>query len=250
MKKLVLILCITLVVSAFTSCEGGKSTNGNGNVALKNTAQPNTNIVPPTAPPGAANPPTKGSPTATVIIEEFADYQCGACASLHPKMQEVYAKYGNKIKFIFRNFPLKVPAHDKAYEAAVATEAAAKQGKFWEMQNLLFTRQKDWSSSTDFKKVLEDYAKQIGLNYDQFTTDMAGLETKSRVDADLQRGNAIGVRSTPTVVLNNRIISFEEAQNIMPLIDAELAKSGSQQTQSATANTNSANTNSSANANK
>jgi protein-disulfide isomerase len=238
MKNIVFIICLALFASAFAACGGGKTGGTGTNTAQNKTAQ-KLDTVPPTASAGAVNPPTKGSPTATVVLEEFADYQCGACASLHPKMQEVYSKYGSRIKFIFRNFPLK--NHNKAYEAAVATEAAAKQGKFWEMQNLLFSKQRDWMNSTDFKKVLEDFAKQLDLNYDQFTTDTAGFETKSRVDADLQRGNSIGITSTPTIILNNRILTFEEAQNIMPLIDAELAKSGSQQTQSATTNSNSAN---------
>ncbi len=249
-KSLFLIICLTLVASALTAC-GGKSAN-NGNTPTNKPTQ-TSNIVSPTAPLGAANPAIKGSPTALVTLEEFADYQCPTCAAMHPKMNEVYAKYGNQIKFVFRNFPLKIPAHDKAYDAAVATEAAAIQGKFWEMHNLLFMNQKTWSTSTDFRKVLEEYAKQIGLNVDQFTTDMAGIATKARVDADLQRGNAIGIKSTPTLILNGRILAFEETDNINNLIDAELAKAKSQtnaQTANSTSNANSANKSNTANTEK
>lgn len=112
-----------------------KTNNGATNkpTANKTASTPvTTNLM------GAQPPNMLGSPNATVTVEEFADFQCPTCGMMHPKMKELTSIYGSRIKFIFRNYPLQIPAHDKAYEAAVAAEAAGLQGKFWDMQNLLF----------------------------------------------------------------------------------------------------------------
>jgi protein-disulfide isomerase len=232
MKNIILIFCLTLVAFALSAC------NPKTPEPPKNANKP---IDVSKAPEGATPAHEKGSPTATVVIEEFADYQCPQCAATYPKMNEIYSKYSSQIKFIYRNYPLKIPAHDKAYQASVATEAAGIQGKFWEMQGLLFTNQNVWTKATDFNKVLEDYAKQLNLNYDQFTTDMAGLAAKSRVDADIKRGDALGVKSTPTIILNGRMLAFEEHENLASLIDAELAKTKSNSQAANTSNTNASN---------
>ncbi|MCA1589697.1 MAG: DsbA family protein [Acidobacteria bacterium] len=84
------------------------------------------------APPGAQPANILGSATAQVTIEEFADFQCGSCAAAHPVLKEIQSVYGPRIKFVFRNFPLSIPGHDKAFDAAVAAEAAGIQGKFWQ----------------------------------------------------------------------------------------------------------------------
>ncbi|MGB7069603.1 MAG: thioredoxin domain-containing protein, partial [Pyrinomonadaceae bacterium] len=112
---------------------------GNANVPAAANAAKTPPAAPVNAPMGAQPPHLLGSPTASVTVEEFADFQCGGCAAIHPTLKEVQALYGSKIKLIFRNFPL--PMHDKSTDAAVASEAAGMQGKFWDMQNQLFTNQ-------------------------------------------------------------------------------------------------------------
>lgn len=195
------------------------------------------------APPGAQPPNMLGSPSATVMVEEFADFQCPTCAKMHPLSKEIISAYGSRIKFIFRNYPLAIPAHDKAYDAAVAAEAAGLQGKFWDMQNQLFTNQSSWSTSTDFRTVLAEYAQKIGLDVEKFKNDMAGMNAKSRVDADLARGRVVGIGSTPTFLINGKSVPFEQmdSTSMRSLIDAELAKAQSS-TQTAPANS-AANTN-------
>lgn len=175
---------------------------------------------------GAQPPNMLGSPNASVTIEEFADFQCGACASVHPKMKELTSIYGSRIKFIFRNYPLAIAAHDKAYNAAVAAEAAGLQGRFWDMQNLLFTNQQVWTANPDYRRIWEEYASRIGIDVERFKNDMAGLNAKSRVDADMQRGRALNVNSTPTIFINGVSIPFEQisVEGLRPLIDAELQK--------------------------
>lgn len=181
------------------------------------------------APPGAQPSHILGSQTATVTVEEFADYQCPACGDKYPVIKQINSLYNNRIKFIFRNFPL-AQAHPKAYDAAVAAEAAGMQNKFWDMQNLLFTKQAEWSVSTDHRKVFSDYAQQIGLDVPKFQADSLGLPAKQRIDNDLERARALKVGSTPTVFINGSPIAFNQmtVEGMRQIIDAELQKGASQ----------------------
>lgn len=201
------------------------NTANNSTANNNNTAKTTTTPAPVAAPVGAPlTTNVLGSPTASVTVEEFADYQCPACGSAYPTMKEIQSAYGDRIRFIFRNFPLAIPAHDKAYKAALAAEAAAMQGKFWAMQDLLFTNQQSWSPSSDFDAVLKDYANKLNLDVKQFESDMNGMATKSRVDADKARGQALGFSSTPTVYINGKMVPFADlnAPKLKQMIDAEL----------------------------
>lgn len=178
------------------------------------------------ASPGANPPNYLGAPNAAVTIEEFADFQCSTCAAIHPVVQEIRAAYGDRARIIFRQFPLSIPAHDKAYNAAVAAEAAGMQGKFWEMQNLLFSNQQGWGRSPNYRKLFEEYAQRIGLDVQKFSNDMIGIPAKNRVDADLQRGRSLGVNSTPTFYINGKPLSSQNmtVEGMRRVIDVELQK--------------------------
>lgn len=172
--------------------------------------------------PAGANPAwTKGPMNAPVVIEEFADFQCPTCASMHPRVQELLATYGNRVRVIYRQFPLQ--GHQWSYDAACATEAAGMQGKFWDMQNLIFTNQQAWSNSPDARRIFTDYAKTLGLDVQKFSDDMIGMAVKNRVDADLQRGRAIGVASTPSFYINNQPLG-NNLNGLRQVVDAELQK--------------------------
>jgi protein-disulfide isomerase len=202
-------------------------TSSNSNTVVKNTNATKPQVgIPPNAPAGANPPNQSGSPTATVTIEEFADFQCPQCANAHPIMNEIKAAYGSRIHFIFRDYPLNIPAHDKSYNAAVAAEAAGMQGKFWEMQNLLFTNQKMWTADPNYQNIWKDYASKIGLDVEKWQTDMAGLAPKMRVNADIDRGKAANVNSTPTIFINGNEIPFAQVSvsGLRQIIDGELAK--------------------------
>lgn len=182
--------------------------------------------------PGAQPPNALGAPTATVVIEEFADFQCPTCASVHTKMKEINSLYAGRIKFIYRNFPL-TQIHKNAYEAALASEAAGAQGKFWAMQDQLYTNQKEWSNSAEARKLFEGYAAKIGLDAAKFQTDMAALPTKTRVDNDMARGQALKLTGTPSVFINGNELAVEqmEVNTMRQYIDAELRKTSGGQTQ-------------------
>lgn len=190
-----------------------------------------------TAPAGATPPNMLGSPTATVTVEEFADYQCPTCAVQHPKMREITGLYGNRIKYIFRSFPL-TQIHKNAYEAAVAAEAAGLQGKFWAMQDQLFNNQQTWANSSEARKIFEEYAQKIGLDSGRFQSDVAGLPAKTRVNKDLERAAGAKVGGTPTIYINgNKLIPEQtEVGAMRQLIDAELQKASGQNAPTAPTN--------------
>ena len=219
-----LFIVLGLLAVAF-GCDGATNKTTNTNVAPNNARPANSSQMPTNAPVGATPPNMLGSPTASVTVEEFADFQCPTCASVHTIMKNVQAAYGSRIKFIYRNFPL-TQIHKNAYDAAVAAEAAGQQGKFWDMQNQIFANQAAWSNSTNVRPVFEGYAQNLGLDVEKFKTDMLSMTTKSRVDADMQRGRALNISSTPTIFINNIAVPFEQMNidSLKQIIDAELQK--------------------------
>ncbi len=212
----------------YTSSQSVPASNSTANTAATPIAA-RTPPVPVNAPPGAQPPNQSGSQTALVTLEEFADFQCGSCAAANPILNEIKSTYGSRIRFIFRNFPLSIPAHDKAFDAAVAAEASGMQGKFWEMQNLLFTNQKGWTDAGTYRDMWKGYAQKIGLDVAKWENDMAGMAAKSRVNADLERGRAMNVNSTPSLFINNTPVSFAEmkVETLKDLIDAQLKQAAS-----------------------
>ncbi|HQX54618.1 MAG TPA: thioredoxin domain-containing protein [Pyrinomonadaceae bacterium] len=223
---IVLLLAVGGGYYLFTSGKPGTPPKTNTNAAANATKTPG---IPVNAPLGAQPPNQAGSPTASVTVEEFADFQCGSCAAANPVMSEIKSSYGSRIRFIFRNYPLSIPAHDKSYDAAVTVEAAGMQGKFWEMQNQLFSNQQTWTSNPNYKQLWNEYAQKLGLDLVKLQADVAGIAAKGRVDADLQRGRGLNVNSTPTVYVNGISIPFNEmkVESLKRIIDAELEKAAS-----------------------
>lgn len=214
----------------YSSAKPGANTNSNRAANTANTAK--TSSIPTNAPVGAQPPNQAGSQNALVTLEEFADFQCPTCATVHPVMNEIKGIYGSRIRFIFRNFPLSIPEHDKSYNAAVAAEAAGLQSanKFWEMQNLLFTNQKLWTKNPDYKQMWKEYAQKIGLDVPKWENDMLGMGAKRRVDDDITRGKAIGINSTPTLYVNGISVpsSDMKVEPLKAMIDAELQRMAAQ----------------------
>jgi len=245
----ILIIGAVLVVAllgAWWLFSSAKSTsNANTPTTNTNANTTKTPINPANAPPGANPPNQSGSPTAQVTLEEFADFQCPQCAATHPVMNEIKAIYGTRIRFIYRDYPLDIPAHDKSYDASVAAEAAGMQGKFWDMQNLLFTNQRVWTADPNYKQIWKDYAQKIGLDIPKWENDIAGIAAKGRVDEDRKRGKGLSVNSTPTLFLNGVDVPFAQMNvaGLRPLIDAELQKTApqNQSANPATANTGNSN---------
>ena len=217
---------VLAVVGAYFFYNSSKPKTANSITPVNNSNTAKTPQTATNAPLGAQPPNMIGSPTATVTVEEFADFQCGACASVHPTMKELQSIYGSRIRFIFRNYPLMIPAHDKSYDAAVAAEAAGMQdrNKFWAMQDQLFTNQQTWTTNPNYREIWADYAQKIGLDVERFKNDMAGRVAKTRVDQDLARGRGLSVNSTPTVLVNGKGIPLDliKIDNLRQMIDSEI----------------------------
>ena len=152
---------------------------------------------------GAANSiHIHGPANAPVTIEEFGDFQCPPCANLSDPINKLERDYHSRLRVIYRHFPFAI--HQHAREAALASEAAGMQGRFWEMHDLLYREQSNWSNATDVLALFNTYAEMLGLNIDRFKKDMDSDKAKARVELDEQRGAALGLANTPTIFINNR----------------------------------------------
>lgn len=145
-----------------------------------------------------------------VTLIEYGDFECPACASYYPIIKQVKEELKDSLQFQFRNFPLD-NIHPNARAAHRAAEAAAKQGKFWEMHDKLYETQTSWNAqsgtnATQAIKIFEGYASLLGLKLEQFKTDFASQATNDIINADLSEGKKVGVDSTPTFILNGKKI--------------------------------------------
>jgi len=147
----------------------------------------------------------RGNPDAPITLEEFADYQCPPCRIIAAPLNQIEQDFKPNVRLIFYNFPF--PLHEHAREAACAAEAAGLQGKFWEMHDLIYHEQANWSKAPDTQAVFTSYAGTLGLNMERFKKDSLSPEIKERVDADQKKGASIGVQSTPTIFINNHAVA-------------------------------------------
>ena len=160
----------------------------------------------------------KGNKESKVIITEYSDFQCPACASYYELVKMINKEFGDKIAFVYRHFPLK-NIHANAEIAALSAEAAGRQNKFWEMHDMIFENQKNWEGEKNAKEIFIGYAEELGLNSEQFKNDLDSKELKDKVEADYQSGVKAGVNHTPTFFVNSKEIqnprSYEEFRNIV-----------------------------------
>jgi protein-disulfide isomerase len=149
-----------------------------------------------------------GSTNAKVNIVEYGDYQCPACAMVHPTLKRVIEEYKSNpdFNFAFLNFPLS--QHANARPSAYAAEAAAKQGKFWEMHDMIYDHQKDWENSKNASEIFERYAQELGLNVDQFKSDVGSSDVRAAVDNDLAAANRLRLNHTPSLFINGEGLDY------------------------------------------
>jgi protein-disulfide isomerase len=138
----------------------------------------------------------RGSINAPIVIVEYGDYECPYTGMAYPVVQDIMKQFGDKIYFVFRNFPLN-DIHPHAQHAAEAAEAAAAQDKFWQMHDYLFEHQK----ALDDHHLLE-YAQKVGLDIDKFKQEMSGHVYASLIYRSLKSGINSGVEGTPTFFIN------------------------------------------------
>ena len=135
-----------------------------------------------------------GPEDAPVTLVEYGDYECPYCGKAYPIVKEIQKRMGKRLRFVFRNFPLNT-LHEHAGVAAQAAEAAAAQGKFWEMHDILYENQNDLDD-------VQQYAIKVGLEIYQFEADLSGEKYAKRVRDDFRGGIRSGVNGTPTFFIN------------------------------------------------
>jgi protein-disulfide isomerase len=166
--------------------------------------------------------PSRGNPKAPVTIVEFSDFQCPFCVRARPTVKRVLEAYGDRVRFVFRHYPLDF--HPLAQKAGEAADCAGDQGRFWEMHDRLWGNPQKLEVSD-----LKAHAQALGLDTERFSSCLDSGRHAGRVERDLRAGQAYGVSGTPAFFVNGRPISgaqpFEAFQQV---IDDELARAATQ----------------------
>jgi protein-disulfide isomerase len=175
----------------------------------------------------AAGAPFKGPAKAPVTIVEFSDFHCPFCRRVLPTLAQLESKYGEKVKLVFRDFPIDNlhPGATKAHEAA---RCANEQGKFWAYHDKLFA-----SPPKSTPEIFKELAKEVGLDVTSFETCFDGGKYQADIKKDIEEGNRVGVTGTPAFFINGRLVSgAQPLEAFSRIIDDELARIGATQSAS------------------
>jgi protein-disulfide isomerase len=169
-----------------------------------------------------------GKADSKVVLTEFGDYQCPACGQWHPFVKNtVLPKYQDRIKFVFKNLPL-VNIHKNALVSAQAAEAAALQGKFWEMHNMLYETQSQWenNNSDQAKAKFESFARELGLDVDRWKRDFDSSQVRDTIKSDSALADKLQLPGTPSFLINGQIVDTKKGfEDLTNAIDKALAQS-------------------------
>jgi len=159
--------------------------------------------------------------SSTVTFVEFLDFECESCGAVYPYIEDLRAEFGDRVTFVMRYFPL--PGHVNSTNAAVAVEAASRQGMLIPMYQRLFEKQAEWGEQQVSRAdTFREYAGQLGLDLAQYDADVADPSTLERVEADFAAGLALGVQSTPTMFVNDVPLELRSIDDIRSAIVAAL----------------------------
>jgi protein-disulfide isomerase len=158
------------------------------------------------ATPGAQPLHIRGNPNAPVTLEEFGDFECPTCGLYASELKKIESDFGDKLRVIFREYPLYPTPHKHALIAAQAAEAAGLQNRFWEMHDKLYENQKPWSEANDVMPIFVQFAKEIGIDSDRFSRDLNGEAVATRIFQDGRRAHALGVTGTPSFFVNGKVL--------------------------------------------
>ncbi len=174
--------------------------------------------VPPLLNVGIAGGAVRGDPNAAVTVVEFTDFQCSACGAMYPVVEDVLKSYGNRVRFVIRNFPL-TQVHANAFHAAQAAEAAKAQGKFWEYIDFMFKNQTTLDTDS-----LKKYATQVGLDRKRFDAELESGKYEPVLRRDMEDGEMYGVEVTPTFFINGAILTDYSADGLRAAIEKAFAR--------------------------
>ena len=222
MRKEIKILALIGVVVIIAAIMGASYYRNSAQSERKSSATTNSQLVRPDS-------PTLGPADAPVTLVEFLDPECESCRAFSPIIKQMLKEYDGKLRFVVRYMPL----HPNSRLAASFTEAAGEQGKYWEMQEIMFRRQPEWgerhgqpaSAPQEPPAVLfERYAAEIGLDVERLRNSIAQNRFASKIERDLKDGQSLGVSKTPTFFVNGRQLMRFSREDLKSLIDEELEK--------------------------
>jgi predicted DsbA family dithiol-disulfide isomerase len=168
--------------------------------------------------------PVRGLAKAPVTIVEFSDFECPYCGALYPTLKDIEKNYADKVRIVFRQYPL-TSIHPNAEKAAEASLCANEQQKFWELHDAMFTDQHNLSVSA-----LKEKAVQLKLNTEQFNTCLESGKYVEAIRKDVAEGSKVGVTGTPAMFVNGRFLSGAQPYDeIVKIIDDELRRGAAKQ---------------------
>ena len=166
----------------------------------------------------------KGNQNAKTALVEYSDFQCPACAQMYPIVKQIGETFKDDLKIVYRHYPLS-QAHKNANTAARASEAAALQGKFWEMHDMLFNTQNEWAQIDNSEAFFVNLATSLGLDSEKFKADLNSRSAGKKISEDELGGVASEVQGTPTFFLNGeRIQNPRTMQEFENVIKAAMSK--------------------------
>lgn len=165
----------------------------------------------------------RGAQGAKVTVVEFGDFQCPACGAYEPLVRELLKNNADTMQLVFRHFPL-TQLHPNALLAAKASEAAGAQGKFWEMHDMLYDKQAEWSGALNARDFFMTYATNLSLDLTQFTQSIDSKEVEDKVLAEYKEGVKLGVQGTPTFFINGEKITNPQSIDAFDAVIKEAAK--------------------------
>lgn len=173
--------------------------------------------------------PTLGAEDAPVTLVEFLDPECEACAAFSPVVKKILKDYDGKVRLVVRYMTF----HPNSAKAATLTEAAGEQGKYWEMQELLFRKHPEWgerhgapttAQPQNIDALFEGYAKELGLDMQKVNAAIKENRYHDKLQRDMRDGQAVGVRKTPSFFVNGRMLMRFSESDLRGLIESELKK--------------------------
>jgi len=203
---LIFIIVIFLLIGGMVALIKEKKGGGGGEIALTRTLE-------------------RGNVDSPVTFGEYADFQCPACKSALPLIETLFDEYGDRVRFVFRHFPLR-SIHPNAQASSEAAEAAHMQGKFFEMHNMLYENQEAWSRERNPRDTFEKYAEEIGLDIEQFRTDVKSKQVRDNIQAEVAMGFRVGIGGTPTFYLGDKVLKAGTLLEFRAAIDTALVEAG------------------------
>ncbi len=165
----------------------------------------------------------RGNKNGTVTLVEYSDFQCPACRAAEPVVAELVQKYGDTIRVVYRHYPLNA-LHAHAEEAARAAEAAGRQGKFWEMHDMLFENQARWAAENNPETLFVTYAQQLALDTNKFLSDFDATEIRQKITAQQAGGDRAKITATPTFFLNGKGVNLQNFGDLVDMVGAAVEK--------------------------